>query len=168
MSAKIVPCLFDWFTNDKNYSVWFASGYCLLNWQWNLFKVEAYNTVEIPIKLKFGNRESCVGYGIQNSGPSNDHMIKELSWAVIMVTDNASPAILRWSLASQWSPFICRLFAMSDQTKSISELCDINAWWKRHRSYSAARFGCNFACHVTYLPISPQRKPATIRTFLPR
>ena len=40
-------------------------------------------------------------------------------------------------------------------------LCDINEWWKRHRSDTVTRFGCNFVCHVICLPISPKGKPRT-------
>ena len=33
----------------------------------------------------------------------------------------------------------------------ILGLCNINEWWKRHRSHTLARLGCIFLCHVTCL-----------------
>ena len=38
-------------------------------------------------------------------------------------------------------------------------LCNIYGWRKWHRSHNLARFGRNFVCQVTYLPISPQERP---------
>ena len=35
----------------------------------------------------------------------------------------------------------------------------MNEWWRWHRLHTLARFGRNFVCHVTYLPISPQERP---------
>ena len=37
----------------------------------------------------------------------------------------------------------------------FSGLCDIKVWWKRRKSQTVVRLGCNFVCHVIYLPISP-------------
>ena len=44
----------------------------------------------------------------------------------------------------------------SNHTKLFLWLCNINEWWRGHRSHTLARFGHNFVCRVTYLPISPQ------------
>ena len=50
-------------------------------------------------------------------------------------------------------------FAISDHTKLILGLCDINEWWRGHRSHTLTCFGRNFVCHMTYLPILPQGRP---------
>ena len=72
-----------------------------------------------------------------------------------------STDILRWPVTSghRQDDCICGLFAISDHTKLILRLCNINGWWTWHRSHTLARFGHNFVCHVTYLPISPQGRP---------
>ena len=79
-----------------------------------------------------------------------------LSWS----PDMPSTAIL-WSpvpshgpppirLLSRW--VICHIRSY----KINFRLCNINEWWKRHRSHIVANWGCNFVFHVTYLPISPK------------
>ena len=53
----------------------------------------------------------------------------------------------------------CGVFTIPDHTKLIRGLCNIKEWWRWHRLHTLARFGRNFVCHVTYLPISPQGRP---------
>ena len=53
----------------------------------------------------------------------------------------------------------CCVYAISDNTKLILGLCNMNKWWRWHRLHTLARFGRNFVCHVTYLPISTQERP---------
>ena len=51
------------------------------------------------------------------------------------------------------------MFAISHNTKLILGLCNMNGWWRWHKSNTAVCFGRNFVCQVTYLPISPQGRP---------
>ena len=44
-------------------------------------------------------------------------------------------------------------------TQIILGLWNINEWWRWPRSHTLARFGRNFVCHVTCLPISRQEMP---------
>ena len=54
---------------------------------------------------------------------------------------------------------ICGVFVISDNTKLILGLCNMNEWWRWHRLHTVACFGRNFLWHVTYLPISPKGRP---------
>ena len=69
----------------------------------------------------------------------------------LVVTSNATVAIVKTIVIVSYLP--------SNDTKLFLWLCNINEWWRGHRSYTLAHFGRNFVCHVTYLPISPQRRP---------
>ena len=53
----------------------------------------------------------------------------------------------------------CDVFVISENTKLFIGLCNINEWWRGHRSHTLACYGRDFVCHVTYLPISPQGRP---------
>ena len=75
--------------------------------------------------------------------------------------DMPTAAILRWPAhhnGHRQDDCNCRLFAISHHIKSNSRLCNINQWWKQNRSHIAARFGCSFVCHLTYLTTSSQGK----------
>ena len=77
-------------------------------------------------------------------------------WSPVM----PSTAILWCPVSSQWPPsrwVSMRVIFYTRLQKYFSGLCNINKWWKQHRSHCiVARFGYNFVCHVTYLPIYPQ------------
>ena len=49
----------------------------------------------------------------------------------------------------------CGVFTISDNANSTIGPCNINEWWRWHRSHNLARSGRNFVCYVTYLPIPP-------------
>ena len=97
-----------------------------------------------------------------NFGPLNNHIITKFSWVVTMVPTALSTDILRWPVTSQW-PSSRRVWSWrichTKSQKLILGLCNIKEWWIWHRSHTLARFGRNFVCHLTYLPISPQWRP---------
>ena len=95
-------------------------------------------------------------YKIQKKfGPLTDHIITEFSWVVTM----APACDLKHHSGHRQDDWNCGVFAISDNTKLILGLCNINEWWRWHRSHTLACFWHSFVCHVTYLPISPQGRP---------
>ena len=75
-----------------------------------------------------------------NFGPLNDHIITEISRVVTMAPAVPSADSLRWPVTSQWPS----LFAISDHTKLILGLCNINEWWRCQRSHTLACFWTQF------------------------
>ena len=69
-------------------------------------------------------------YRMQNNfGALNDHIITDFSWVVTMEPAVLRIDILRWPVTSQWPssrPCNCGVFAISDHTKLILGLCNIN------------------------------------------
>ena len=74
----------------------------------------------------------------------NNHIITEISWVVTMAPAVPSTDILRWPVASQWPSsrrlYLWRICYMRSH-KLIVVLCNINEWWRWHRSQTLARFG---------------------------
>ena len=110
----------------------------------------------IPLFVFISNRF----YRTQNNfGPLNCHITTELSWVVTKTPAVPSADILRWLQRHRdhrQSDCNGDIFATFDDTKVILGLCNVNEWWKWHRSHILASFWCNVVCDVTYLPISPQ------------
>ena len=102
--------------------------------------------------------------GTQNNvGPLNERMTKEFSWVVTMATDHAQHCHLTETcpvtVATAKTIVIAGYLPHHITQNQFSKLCNINAWWKRHRSQTVARFGCKSACRVTYLLTLPQGRP---------
>ena len=58
-------------------------------------------------------------------------------------------------------------YLLSDNTKLILGLYNMNEWWRWHRSHTLACFGLNFVCHLTFFTDLTTGN-TTVRTFVPR
>ena len=84
----------------------------------------------------------------------NDHIITEFSW--FAPWHRPCPVLtscgdLQHHSGHRQNDWTHGVFAISDNTKLILGLCNMNEWWRWHRSQTLARFGCNFVCHATFL-----------------
>ena len=131
------------------------------NWKLNLAYRQHPNMK--PITLFHSN---SLYRTLNNFGPLNDHII--INFHVLSPCHRPCTALT--SCGDLWrhsghcqDDCNCGVFAISDHTKLFLGLCNINEWWG-HRVHNLFRFGRNFLCHVTYLPISLQERPRFVHS----